>query len=91
MVAYSGQFKEELLLVCDDWLDYAERHQIEEFMQSVCEAREGYDCAISAFSTRVATRRQQALTADQVRAAARLVAAIHRDLQSETSKRISAS
>ncbi|HEY5707603.1 MAG TPA: type VI secretion protein IcmF/TssM N-terminal domain-containing protein [Terrimicrobiaceae bacterium] len=87
VAAYNGQFKEELQLVCDDWLNYAERHQIDEFSRAY--VKQGRD-AIAPFLRfpLVWPPAEPALTTDQVRAAARLVAAIHRDLQSESFKKM---
>ena len=51
----SGKFKEECELVCDYWLDYAERHQIDEFCRAYLKQGEGSHCAVSAFSTRLAS------------------------------------
>jgi hypothetical protein len=87
VVAYEGKFRKECELVCDYWLDYAERHQIDEFCRAYLKQAKEAIAPFLRFPL-VWPPEEQALTADQVRAAARLVATIHRDLQSETFKKI---
>jgi IcmF-related N-terminal domain len=87
VVAYEGKFKKECESVCDYWLDYAERHQIDEFCRAYLKQAKEAIAPLLRFPL-VWPPEEQALTADDVRAAARLVATIHRDLQSETFKSI---
>ena len=87
VVAYEGQFKKECESVCDYWLDYADRHQIDEFCRAYLKQAKDAIAPLLRFPL-LWPPEEQALTADEVRAAARLVAAIHRDLQSETFKKI---
>jgi IcmF-related N-terminal domain len=83
VLEYQGKQKKEAATVCAYWLDYAETHQIDECCAAYLrQARE----AVLPFIhfPLVWPPEEAALTGDQVRAAAKLVATIHRDLHSET-------
>ena len=85
--AYNGQFKKESESVCDYWLAYAERHQIDEFCRAYLKQAKDAIAPFLRFPL-VWPPQEQALTADEVRSAAGLVSTIHRDLRSETFKKI---
>ena len=87
VVAYEGKFKKECESTCDYWLNYAERHQIDEFCKAYLKQAKEAIAPLLRFPL-VWPPEEQALTADEVRAAARLVATIHQDLQAETFKKI---
>jgi IcmF-related N-terminal domain len=87
VLAYEGKFKKESESACDYWLDYAERHQIDEFCRAYLKQAKEAIAPLLRFPV-IWPPEEQALTADEVRAAARLVVTIHRDLQSETFKKI---
>jgi hypothetical protein len=89
VVAYQGKEKKEAAALCAYWLDYAETHQIDECCSAYQnQARE----ALLPFIRfpLVWPPEESALTGDKVKAAARLVATIHRDLHSETFGKIRA-
>ncbi len=85
--AYEGQFKKECASVCAYWLGYAERRLADEFFKAYLKQAKDSLAPLLRFPL-VWPPEEQALTADQVRAAAKLVAMMHRDLRSETFKRI---
>ena len=83
VLEFQGKQKKEAAIVCAYWLDYAEAHHIDEACAAYLkQARE----AVLPFIRfpLVWPPEEAALTGDQVRAAAKLVATIHRDLHSET-------
>ena len=82
-----GSSRRSAQSVCDYWLDYAERHQINEFCTAYLKQAREAIAPMLRFPL-VWPPEERALTADEVRAAARLVATIHQDLRSETFKKI---
>jgi hypothetical protein len=87
VLEFQGKQKKEAAIVCAYWLDYAEAHHIDEACAAYLkQARE----AVLPFIRfpLVWPPEEAALTGDQVRAAAKLVATIHRDLRSETFEKI---
>jgi hypothetical protein len=83
IVVYQGGFKTECSSLCAYWLDYAERHQIDECCQAYLSQAEGAVEPILHFPI-VWPPEDVALTGDQVKEANTLVARIHRDLHSDT-------
>ena len=83
VIAYQGKQKKECATVCAYWLDYAETHQIDECCAAYLgQAREALLPSIH--FPLVWPPEEAALTGDKVKAAAKLVAIIHKDLHSET-------
>ena len=83
VLEYQGKQKKEAATVCAYWLDYAEAHQIDECCAAYL--RQARDAILPFIHfPLVWPPEEAALTGDQVRAAAKLVATIHRDLHSET-------
>jgi len=83
VLEYQGKQKKESATVCAYWLDYAETHQIDECCAAYLkQAREALLPLIH--FPLVWPPEEAALTGDKVKAAAKLVATIHRDLHSET-------
>jgi hypothetical protein len=83
VLEYQGKQKKESATVCAYWLDYAEAHQIDECCAAYLkQAREALSPLIH--FPLVWPPEEAALTGDRVKAAAKLVATIHRDLHSET-------
>ncbi len=83
VLEYQGKQKKESATVCAYWLDYAEAHQIDECCAAYLkQAREALLPLIH--FPLVWPPEEAALTGDNVKAAAKLVATIHRDLHSET-------
>ena len=87
VAAYEGEFKNESQSVCDYWLAYAERHQINEFCTAYLKQAREAIAPVVRFPL-VWPPEERALTTDEVRAAGQLVATIHKDLRSETFKKI---
>ena len=87
VAAYKGKQKNEFFTVCAFWLNYAETHQVDECIAAYLgQAREALSPLIH--FPLVWPPEEAALTGDQVKAAAKLVSTIHKDLRSETSKKI---
>ena len=84
---YEGEFKKESQSVCDYWLAYAERHQINEFCTAYLKQAREAIAPVLRFPL-VWPPEERALTSDELRAAGQLVATIHKDLRSETFKKI---
>jgi hypothetical protein len=83
VLEYQGKQKKEAATVCAYWLDYAEAHQIDECCAAYL--RQAKDAVLPFIHfPLVWPPEEAALTGDQVVAAAKLVATIHRDLHSET-------
>jgi hypothetical protein len=83
VLEYQGKQKKEAATVCAYWLDYAEAHQIDECCAAYL--KEARDAVLPFIHfPLVWPPEEAALTGDQVKAAAKLVATIHRDLHSET-------
>ena len=83
VLEYQGKEKKEAATVCAYWLDYAEAHQID----ACCAAylKQARDAVLPFIHfPLVWPPEETALTGDQVKAAAKLVETIHRDLRSET-------
>jgi hypothetical protein len=87
IAAYEGEFKKECQSVCDYWLAYAERHQINEFCTAYLKQAREAIAPVLRFPL-VWPPEERALTTDELRAAGQLVATIHKDLRSETFKKI---
>jgi hypothetical protein len=83
VLEFQGKQKKEAATLCAYWLDYAEAHKIDE--ASAAYLRQARDAVLPFIHfPLVWPPEEAALTGDQVRAAAKLVATIHRDLHSET-------
>ena len=85
--SYDGEFKTECESVCDYWLAYAERHQINAFCTAYLKQAKESIAPLLRFPL-VWPPEEPALTTDELRSAAGLVATIHKDLKSETFKKI---
>jgi hypothetical protein len=83
VLEFQGKQKKEAATLCAYWLDYAEAHKIDESCAAYL--RQARDAVLPFIRfPLVWPPEEAALTGDQVRAAAKLVATIHRDLHSET-------
>jgi hypothetical protein len=83
VIAYQGKQKKEFATVCAYWLDYAETHQVDECCAAYL--RQAKEALLpSIHFPLVWPPEEAALTGDQVKAAAKLAAIIHKDLRSET-------
>jgi len=83
VLEYQGKQKKESATVCAYWLDYAETHQIDECCAAYLNQAKEALLPLIHFPL-VWPPEEAALTGDKVKAAAKLVATIHRDLHSET-------
>ena len=86
---YDGEFKADCESLCDYWLAYAERHQINAFCTAYLKQAKETIAPLLRFPL-VWPPEERALTTDELRSAAGLVATIHKDLKSETFKKIPA-
>jgi hypothetical protein len=87
VLEFQGKQKKEAATVCAYWLDYAEAHQIDESCATYL--RQARDAVLPFMRfPLVWPPEEAALTGDQIRAAAKLVATIHKDLHSETFEKI---
>ena len=84
---YDGEFRTECESVCDYWLAYAERHQINAFCTAYLKQARETIVPLLRFPL-VWPPEERALTTDELRSAAGLVATIHKDLKSETFQKI---